>query len=236
MDNDLRCAMPALPNFSADGLTNMQTSDTNIRGTTALLDDVLSQLQANHGADAKISLGELTDALKARAYGVILLLMALPCCLPFVYILPQIMALPMLYLTWQLASGRTTVWLPDMLRKRRFGIELLANTVSRARPWLKRFEFIAGPRLAEGSEGMGLRIIGGLLMIPCASILIPLPLTNSVPGLGVAIASVGLIERDGLLIVLGLVVGLIWVAGLLIGGGALLTYLVDFVGEVTSGL
>ena len=74
---------------------------------------MLSQLQATHGTDARISLGELTDALKARAYGVILLLMALPCCLPFVYILPQIMAFPMLFLTWQLASGRTTVWLPD---------------------------------------------------------------------------------------------------------------------------
>jgi len=215
---------------------DMTTAEHEIRGTTALLDDVLSQLQTTHGSDAKISLGELTDALKARAYGVILLLMALPCCLPFVYILPQIMAFPMLFLTWQLVSGRTTVWLPDRLRNRRFSIGLLANTVSKARPWLKRFEFIAGPRIGAISEGFGLRVVGALLMIPCASILIPLPLTNSVPGLGVAIASVGLIERDGLLILLGLVIGLIWVAGLLVGGGALLTYLTDFLSEALSGI
>ncbi|MGI9353694.1 MAG: exopolysaccharide biosynthesis protein [Rhizobiaceae bacterium] len=217
-------------------MTTTDTGEHEIRGTTALLDDVLSQLRASHSVDAKISLGELTDALKARAYGVILLLMALPCCLPFVYILPQIMAFPMLFLTWQMASGRTTVWLPDRLRDRHFGIELLANTVSRARPWLKRFEIIAGPRIAAVSEGIGLRIIGALLTIPCASILIPLPLTNSVPGLGVAIASVGLIERDGLLILLGLIIGLIWVAGLLIGGSALLTYLMDFMSEALSGI
>ncbi|MDD9910444.1 MAG: exopolysaccharide biosynthesis protein [Ahrensia sp.] len=211
----------------------MNGSD-GIRGTTALLDDVLSQLQQTHGIDAKISLGQLTDALQARAYGVILLLMALPCCLPFVYLLPQIVAFPMLFLTWQLASGRNTVWLPENLHKRQFRISLLAGTVSRARPWLKRFEFIAGPRLASLSEGIGLRIVGGLLMIPCASILVPLPLTNSVPGLGVSIAAIGLVERDGVLILLGLIIGLVWVAALAIGGGALLTYLIDLATGLVS--
>ena len=217
-------------------MTPTTPDDNSIRGTTALLDDVLSQLQAQHGSDAKISIGELVDALKARAYGVILLLMALPCCLPFIYILPQIMAFPMLFLTWQLASGRTTVWLPENLRKRRFGISLLATTVSKARPWLERFEFFAGPRIAAATEGNGLRLIGALLMIPCASILVPLPLTNSVPGLGVAIAAIGLIERDGLLTIIGLIVGLIWVAALLIGGGALLSFLISFLSETVSGV
>lgn len=205
------------------------TGADGVRGTTALLDDVLSRLQEQHGADAKISLGALTDALQARAYGLILLLMALPCCLPFVYVLPQIVAFPMLFLCWQLAAGRTTVWLPENLRRREFRIALLAGTVARARPWLKRFEIVAGPRLTGLSEGAGLRIIGALLLIPCASILVPLPLTNSVPGLGVAIAAMGLVERDGLLILLGLLIGLIWVALLAIGGQALITLLVDFV-------
>lgn len=210
---------PASPTAEEDGL----------RGTTALLDDVLQDLVASHGEDAKISLGALTDALQSRAYGVILLLMALPCCLPFVYILPQIVAFPMLFLTWQLAAGRTQVWLPQNLRAREFRITLLANTVSRARPWLKRFEFIAGPRLAFLSQGLGLRIIGGLMMIPCASILVPLPLTNTVPGLGVALAALGLVERDGLIILLGLIIGLLWVAVLAIGGQAAISFLIDFV-------
>ncbi|MFD0914943.1 exopolysaccharide biosynthesis protein [Pseudahrensia aquimaris] len=206
-----------------------QTNDQPILGTTALLDDVLARLVVKHGAEARISLGALTDTLESRAYGVILLLMALPCCLPFVYGLPQIVALPMLFLIGQLAIGRTRVWLPESLRKREFSINLLAKTVARGRPWLKRFEIVAGPRVGWVSEGLGLRIIGALLLIPCASILVPLPLTNTVPGLGVAIAAIGLIERDGLLILFGLIVGLIWVAALIIGGQAAITFLIDFV-------
>jgi hypothetical protein len=199
----------------------------NPRGTTALLDDVLSELRETHGEKATVSLSTLTEALRARAFGVLLLLLALPCCLPFVYILPQIVALPMLYLTVQLARGRTVLTLPEKLGQRRFGISLLAGTVARARPWLRRFEFIAGPRFASLSEGMGLRIVGALLTIPCASILVPLPLTNSVPGLGVSIAAIGLVERDGLLILLGLLVGLAWVALLAVGGPTLLYYIVE---------
>lgn len=210
----------------------MTDAKNDVRGTTALLDDVLGQLRSAHGDDAKISLGELTYALDARAYGVILLLMALPCCLPFVYILPQIVAFPMLFLAWQLAAGRTKVWLPEKLRSREFGISLLSTTVSRARPWLKRFELLAGPRIRGLSEGIGLQIVGALLLIPCASILIPLPLTNSVPGLGVSIASVGLIERDGLLIILGLVIGLLWVLALIIGGQAAIAYLFDLLKNI----
>lgn len=206
-----------------------ETQPTQMKGTTALLDDVLSDLTQRHGAQATISLGQLADTLKTRAFGVILLLMALPCCLPFVYILPQIVAFPMLFLAWQMAAGRTVVWLPEKLRERRFRIALLASTVARARPWLERFEFFAGPRFAFLSQGLGLRIIGALLLIPCASILIPLPLTNSVPGLGVSVASVGLIERDGLLILLGLVIGLAWVTLLILGGEAALSFLIDLV-------
>ena len=197
------------------------------RGTTALLDDVLSQLRATHGHDATVSLSTLTQAMEARAFGVLLLLLALPCCLPFVYVLPQIMALPMLYLTAQLARGRTMLALPAALGARRFGISILGSTVARARPWLRRFEFLAGPRLASLSEGVGLRIVGALMLIPSASILVPLPLTNSVPGLGITIAAVGLVERDGLLIILGLLIGLAWVALLVIGGPALLYYIID---------
>ena len=49
------------------------------------------------------------------------------------------------------------------------------------------------------------------------------------PGIAVALAAVGLIERDGLFVLLGIVGGLIWVALLFIGGPALIYFVVDFV-------
>ncbi|KJS14031.1 MAG: polysaccharide synthesis protein exod, partial [Hoeflea sp. BRH_c9] len=87
---------------------------------------------------------------------------------------------------------------------------------------------LAHPRFASLTGDRAARVIGMLLIIPCASILVPLPLTNTVPGIGVALAAIGLIERDALFVILGLVVAMIWVTILVVGGPALLYFLIDY--------
>jgi hypothetical protein len=41
--------------------------------------------------------------------------------------------------------------------------------------------------------------------------LIPLPATNSTPGIALAIAALGLLTRDGLLVLGGLLLGIAWI-------------------------
>lgn len=198
-------------------------------GTIDLLLDILSRLRlkaGNHGPDMggksgeasqsddlkpKVTLGALIEELDERAYGMLLLVLALPCCLPFVYILPQIVALPMLAICAQLGAGRVSPWLPKKLSGREFNVDDFEGVIKRGAKYIGWFERLARPRLTALTQGMGSRIIGVLLLIPCASILVPLPSTNTVPGISIAIASIGLIERDGLLVLLGLLGGLAWV-------------------------
>jgi len=68
------------------------------------------------------------------------------------------------------------------------------------------------PRLGFLTSGRFDRLIGLLFCVFCASILVPLPLTNTVPGFAVAIAAFGLLSKDGLLLLGGLVLGSIWVS------------------------
>lgn len=179
-------------------------------------------------AGPKATLGQLIDALDERAYGLMLLLLAIPCCLPFVYILPQIVALPMLALSAQLALGREAPWLPRRLAERQFEIVNMRGTVERAERYLGWIERLSHARFRAISDGIGGRIVGALLLIPCASILVPLPLTNTTPGIGVAVAALGLIERDGLLIILGLAIGLIWVFLLVFLGAEAISFAKDW--------
>ncbi|MFX3680633.1 MAG: exopolysaccharide biosynthesis protein [Hyphomicrobiales bacterium] len=166
--------------------------------------------------------------MEERAFGLLLLILALPCCLPFVYLLPQLVALPMVVLAWQMAMGRRAPWLPETLRKRRLPVESLLDVVDRTRRYGGGFvERLAHPRLVGLTGDRGTRVIGALLVVPCLSILVPLPLTNTVPGFGVSLAAVGLIERDGLFVIAGLLVGLAWVLLLAVGGPALIYFLVD---------
>lgn len=201
--------------------------ENTMRGATRMLNDILADLSAKAragGADQetmeepRARLGDIIDRLDERAFGFLLLLLALPCCLPFVYILPQIVALPMLALTGQLAAGRHHPWLPKKLHDRPFSVPAFQKVIARSEKYVRWVERFAKPRLRPVTSHLGARFVGALLLIPTASILVPLPSTNTVPGIGVAIASLGLIERDGFLVGLGLFIGLAWVVLLLLLG------------------
>ena len=191
---------------------------SNVKPPSAFdrIDQVLAG--ASDAGEERISLGAMTEALEERAFGMLLLALALPCCLPFLYGVPQVVALPMLVLAGQMAAGRHAPWLPKALGDRTIEIAGMRQVVARGKQWFGWAERIATPRLLGLTAPTMTRLIGAVLLVPCASILVPLPLTNTTPGIGVAIASIGLIERDGLLLVAGLAIGFLWVAFLLIGG------------------
>lgn len=201
----------------------------------SILEKARSQADMSHGDNSDdpqpashISLGELSDAMQERAFGLLILLLALPCALPFVYGLPQIVALPMLVLAFQMAQGRQSPWLPEAMRKRRLPIKGFTDVLSTSRKYAGWLETLAHPRLAFATTQSGQRVIGALLLVPCASILVPLPLTNTVPGVAVGIAAAGLIQRDGLFVVVGIIAGFVWVGLLVVGGPALVYVLINF--------
>lgn len=197
-------------------------SDAPMRGAVRVLHDILDGLTA--GATLEPSgritakLGDVVDRLDERAFGFLLLLLALPCCLPFVYLLPQLVALPMLALAGQMAAGGRHPWLPKKLHEREFSVQAFQGVLARAEKYVGWVERFASPRLKPVTGHLGVRLVGGLMLIPIASILMPLPSTNTVPGIGVAIAALGLIERDGVLVILGLLIGFVWVALLIFLG------------------
>ena len=216
--------MSVMPTASSDEPTTTADHEASARGATRVLAGILADLRTNAEANPALEpndpkdggpdgrLGDIIDRLDERAYGFLILLLALPCCLPLVYLLPQIVALPMLALAVQMAAGRRHPWLPKALHDRRFSIPAFEKVLSRASRYIAFIERVASPRLPAVTGHLGARLVGVLLLVPTASILVPLPSTNTVPGIGVAIAALGLIERDGVLVILGLVIGFAWVA------------------------
>jgi len=202
------------------------------RGATQLLLEILDDLKVRSAeksdGKAEASLRDFIERLDERAFGLAILLFALPSSVPFVYVLPQILSVPMLALAGQMAAGRESPWLPARFQDRRFEIAPLRTVIKRCEPYTKWFEALARPRMTALTGRLGARIVGALLLIPSASILVPLPGTNAVPAMGVSLTSLGLIERDGALVILGLLVGIGWVVLLLVFGLSAATILKDF--------
>jgi hypothetical protein len=183
-----------------------------------------------------LTLGAFTEALGERVFGVLLFALAIPVCMPFLYGVPQVVALPMMALALQMAAGRDQPWLPRKFADRTMKKADLAKMARGARKWFGWVEALARPRLRALSGGIAERVVGAVFVLFCASILLPLPATNTTPGIAVALASIGLITRDGFLVLIGLVLGVAWIALLIIGFSVFGLAFLDLAKDFTMGL
>ncbi len=199
--------------------------------TTQTLLDTLTEM-ATEAPEDGLSLREIMDRLDRSAFGALLIVLAMPVSIPFLYGVPQIVSVPMIALAGQMVIGRKEPWLPAKLAQRRLSKSGLTQIATGGRKWFGWVERLARPRLQFLASKPAERIIGLLLCVFCASILLPLPLTNTVPGIAVAIVGFGLLARDGLVIIPGLLLGAGWVTGLVIFGEALTRIIRDFLSGV----
>ena len=189
----------------------------------------LDQLARDASGDA-VSLDWILSQLHERAFGLFLLVLALPCCIPFLYGIPQIVSLPLMFVSGQILLGRRVPWLPQKLGARTVSVEGLANLARRAGPWLVRIEAISRPRLVALTQKPVDQIVGLALVLFSASILVPLPGTNTVPGFAVVIVAMGLLQRDGILVIVGGVLGTAWIASLVFAGATLASLIKGWMG------
>lgn len=185
---------------------------------------------AKSASGTSVSLEWILSQLHERAFGLFLLVLALPCCIPFLYGVPQIVAFPLMFVSFQILLGRRTPWLPAKLGARTVSVEGLETLAERARPWLQRVEAFSRPRQSQLTRPPLDRLVGLALVLFSASILVPLPGTNTVPGFAVVLLAVGLLQRDGILIVLGTLLGTAWIATLLFAGVTLASLLKEWIG------
>lgn len=150
----------------------------------------------------RVSFGELIDRLDLRAHGVLLLILALPMCIPNVPGISTIFGVLMLLPALQLVLGQRRLWVPAGMRAWTFPRTGLARTLHATIPTLKRVEMLVHPRLTLLTR-FPLTIVVGLQTLLMAFILIlPIPFANWPPGMTVAITALALLQRDGALMLL----------------------------------
>ncbi len=178
------------------------------RSLSALLEDIRAQLTA-----PQITVDHLLSLFHERGFGFFLFLIALPAALPLPALgLNTVIALPLLLLTAQQMLGRHTVWLPERLRRKTIPSAKLERVIDSCLPWVVRIEWLTRPRLGFITHGVFSHIIGAAGLLMALSITIPLPLTNTVPSLGIACMAIGVLMRDGLAVLAGMSIGLAWCA------------------------
>ena len=175
------------------------------------------EAMAEESGEAGLSLHDILDRLDERAFGAMLFILALPCAIPFLWGVPQIVSLPMMALTLQMLAGRHEPWLPEKFGQRMINKKQLTRLSGFGRKWFGWLERVAHPRLTFLTGKKSERLVALFLTAFSASVLLPIPGTNTVPGIAVAIVAFGLMARDGILVLLGGALGTAWVTMLLTG-------------------
>lgn len=172
--------------------------------------DYLRNIVRKNKADV-ISLEELKISLHERGFGFLMLIFSLPLAVPMPYIpgLTTILVLPLIIISVQMIYGADSPWLPKWLGKRSIKRSTLSFIILKSSPFIRKLEKLIKPRLAFMSTHIGTKTVGFIALIFSLSIALPLPLTNLLPAIGIFFMSFGLLNKDGLTIIVGILIGII---------------------------
>jgi hypothetical protein len=158
-----------------------------------------------------ISVGDLLEALRHRALGALMFVFAVPTALPMPPGVSAILGAPLLFLSVQLMLGLKP-WLPKIITERSLSRVDFEKVVKAIAPWLARAESVMRPRLTFLAARPATYVIGLACLILSIILFLPIPLGNMPPSIAIAIMALGLLERDGVWISIGLVIGIAAVA------------------------
>lgn len=172
---------------------------------------LVADLTASAGPDG-LTLREILDRLDERAFGLMILILSIPCLVPALYGVPQIVGIPILLLAGQILVGRHEPWLPETVLKRSVSRAMLGRMADFAVRRMGWFERLSRPRLTLFAVGIAERATAAFMML--ATVTIILPLTNTVPSVALALMAVGLIQRDGVFVLAGAAITTAWAGAL----------------------
>lgn len=178
------------------------------RHASASLSSLLLDFAANF-TEERVRVRDITESLGHRSFGFILLIFAMPNSIPIMGIpgVSTVIGIPMLLVAVQMALGYQRVYLPSWVADRSVATASFQSFIVKAAPWLQRIERLMRPRLSFLAHANAERWLGAFCAGLAFLLILPIPFGNLLPALGVLFIALGLIESDGICVLVGLALG-----------------------------
>jgi hypothetical protein len=164
----------------------------------------------DHAQGERTSERTIVGALGERAFALLIVVLGLPNCLPMPPPIPLLCGLLLVFVALQILFGLHAPWLPQRVLNHTIAHADLVRAVDRAVPWLRWLERFARPRLHIFDNGLGMRIMGASLLAFALALVFAAPFIGQIPlGIAVCLLGLGMVERDGVVVAAGFVVGLV---------------------------
>jgi len=193
------------------------------------LSDLLTEI--SNDPDPVVTIGEIVHRLGRRSFGALLFIFAAPNWLPLPPGSSTFLAAPLILLAPQIALGVRGPWLPRFIDRRELKRADLAGALRRLVPTLQRIEKVSRPRLVFLFGPVGDRLIGLTVTLLSLVLLLPIFLGNMAPAAAIAAFGLALIQRDGVLALIGYAIAGVSV-GLLVVGWQVAVAFFGHIGQV----
>ena len=157
---------------------------------------------------AKVSVDEIVETFGARSFGPLLLLCGLLGMTPVSAIptAPTVLAVIVILIAGQMVFGREAIWIPRFIGKLSVKAERLAKAVKISRKPAHVVDRVVCPRLLALTTPLADRLVA--LTCVLVAITVPplelVPFAAFVPALAIFTFGVGLVARDGLVVLIAL--------------------------------
>jgi hypothetical protein len=156
------------------------------------------------------TVGEILEQIGEKGFGLLLVILSLPSALPVPapgYSTP--FGIMILLLTGQMLVGRKTIWLPKRFRRIRLKPSMVQTMLKVVNSFLHKIERFIKPRQKWIRSRAGLSGLAVVIAIMACLMILPIPLTNTLPAMVIFLIGIGLCEEDGLLAIIAFAIGIL---------------------------
>jgi hypothetical protein len=157
------------------------------------------------GRNEAIAVRDLLSMMGLRAHGFLILILALPDAVPLpVPSVSAIVGLPLVLVASHLVVFGENGGVPHRVSTAKIPKQLMQFLARYAAPVLQVLESLSRPRLHFMLKSD--RAIGVVCLLLALMLLMPIPFLNFPPALCLAVIALGMVQRDGLLVLTGLAI------------------------------
>lgn len=178
------------------------------------LEEIILRLQ-QESTYGPISIGKIFDIISGKGRVLILVLLSIPFCQPIqIPGLSTPFGLVAAFIGVRVAFGKN-IWLPRRILSKTISAKVLFRITNKALLILGKIKRWIHPRLYWACHSSTMRISNGLVIFVLGIFLalpMPIPFSNLTAAWSIFLIGLGLLEDDGLFVIIGYLVSLIIVA------------------------
>lgn len=194
------CSAQIAPDIAGQPARGLPIGLKNVRAALPpKTSELLKELHDAFPGEEQIAVRDVLARLDGRAFGLLLLILALPNCIPNVPGISTVFGILLVAPALQMIFGAGTPWIPKRIGDLKIEPATFRKCIDVSMPTLLKIEKLVQPRFQFLTQKPVTIWFGIQTLILAGILTLPIPFGNWPPGMSIAALAIAMLQRDGLM-------------------------------------